>query len=535
MQNNAYFKLSIRYDGLYIVLHPPSSVGQALAYDELQRYLKKQQIKSSDMTELTAALSSQTVEMEIKLTESESPQIGESLFVAASKDKMTATVRFYAGTEQGARLTKEDIFEQLNKSGIIYGINEEMIDNWLEDRVYCTDILIAEGTPPEKSRDAVIEYMFDTEKRFKATVDVDGTVNFHQLNIINNVVSGDVLAVLTPAYRGEQGTNVAGVALPSKKPLNKALKYGKNVRISDDLCFLSAMVSGFVDIDSGRVFVENVYSIKGDVGAATGDVVFDGIVRISGDILTGYSVKATSDVIIAGVIESSHVTSGGNIVIANGVYGGAKAFISAVGDITAKFIQEAVVYAEGNIFAGSILYSNVSSRSCIEVKSGKGLVKGGELRARTQLTLKTVGTMRTGSSSLLEVGANPDEIERFTALEEELAKKRAEQTKVRQGIGFLQKKINHGTPLTRDQDNLMKALPHRLELINAEIGKIYRKYIALKAHLTKSDSGKIVIEDIIYDGAKIVISGVSYYVREDLVQCQFVKQGMEIKVVGLDD
>ena len=535
MQKNAYFRLGIEDDGLYIILYPPELDGLALEYSEVQKYLKTLPSTSINTSGLAQTLESLSLKTALWLSTEPIPHVDESLITYVSPDKMTASVRFHAASEEGEQLSKDDILERLSKAGIVHGIDETAIDNWLENRLYCTDILIAEGTPPEDSRDSFIDYNFETKKVFRPTVEHDGSINFHQLNLFNNVSQDDVIAVLTPAYHGEPGKNVLGISLPARNPQKKTLKYGKNVRISEDSLILVAAVSGHVELENERVFVENVYSIKGNVGPATGDVDFDGIVRISGDVLSGYSVTATSDIIIEGVVEGATITAGGNIVVANGVHGGARANISAEGDITVKFIQESEVFSDGGIYTGSILYSKVKAGGCIEVVSGKGLVKGGELRARTSIKVKTVGSPFAGANTQLEVGASPEETDKFRMLEEELAGKRANQIKVRQAMKFLKRKIEMGDPLKPDQEKLMAALPQQMEMLDTSIASMFQKYLTMKDRLMQSTSGKIVIEETIYDGAKLIISGVAYYVHEDLAQCQFEKKGVEIHVGPLSD
>ena len=535
MKRNAYFQLKNNDDGLYIILYPPTGGGVALTLSEIQQYLKRVQIRSYDPAELAEALERQFSITEIRLREEFAPSVGEILLTAVSKDKMSAYIKVYAASEEGRLLERRDILESLSVAGIRHGIADDRIDEWLENRLYCTNILIAEGSAPEESIDALIEYNFETEKDFRPTVKDDGSVDFHQLNLFNNVSRGDILAVLTPAYKGAAGMNVLGVAIPSKNPVKKTLKFGKNAELSEDTCVLTAAASGHIEMEGDRVYVENVYAIKGDVCAATGDVDFDGIVRITGDVLTGYTVKATADVFVYGVVEGAAVYAGGDIVIANGVHGGAKASISADGDITSMFIQESVVSAGGSVQAGSILYSTVTAGDSIVVRSGKGLVKGGELRARKLLSLKTVGSSLTGGNSLLEVGASPEETDFFRALEEELAEKRSTQTKLRQAWSFLQRKSEQGEQLKPDQIKMLTVLPHQLEILDESLVKLFEKYNAMKDEIERSDKGKILIAGIIYEGTKIIISNVSYYIREDLSQCQFEKKNYEIRVSSLDE
>ena len=530
LYDNAYFKLDMRGDGLYLVFYPPSHRGKPLTASDLKQYFAKIRVKTFSMDLIIEALGNQRKLADIKVSDSMIPPVGEIVIVSISGDKMEANVRFFPASDGGSKLSRQDVLFNLTTSGVTHGIIEDVIDEWLENRLYCTDFLIAEGTAPEESIDAVIDYKFDVDTALSPEIAPDGSVDFHHLNLLSNISKGDELAVLTPAYQGEPGVCVTGAKVPSRKPVRLALKYGKNVELSTDGLSLTALTGGHVELDRGKVIVQNIYTIKGDVGTATGDVEYDGIVSISGDVLTGYSVNASSDIFVYGVVEGASLTSGGDIVIASGVHGLAKAVITADGDVTVNFIQEGEVYAGGSVNAGSILYSNVSAKDSIIVTSGKGLVKGGELRAGALISINTVGSPRTGANSLLTVGTDPDDLVVFKKLELTLADKHSQRTKMRQALSFLIKKTERGEPLQAEQQKLIKVLPLRLEGLSDDITQLIEQYKDMKTALENNDKGKIVIEGVIYEGAKIVISDVSYYVRDETRLCQFKKKGAEIEV-----
>ena len=533
MDKNAYFQLKIKDDGLYLMLYPPSEGGEKLTYSEICQYLDDTYIGYYNSDELVEALKYQLEVTEIRLNDEIIEPVDEVVTSSVSDDKMSAFARFYAASKEGAQLSKSDIISVLSSAGISHGINEERIDEWMRDRVYCTDILVAEGIPPQESFDAVIEYMFETEDVFRPTIEDDGSVNFHELNLLNDVSEGDELAVLTPEKQGGFGVNVLGTELPSRTPAKKMIKFGKNTILSEDRCILTAATGGYVELENERIVVHSVYSINGNVGTATGDVNFDGIVRISGDVQTGYSVKATVDIFVQGVVEGSEVTAGRDIVIANGIHGIARANIVADGDITVNFIQESTVCAGGSVYAGSMLYSNVTANENIIVSSRRGLVKGGELRAKTLISVKTVGSARAGANTKLAVGADLNDLELFHKLEATIDEMRNELSKLRQIQFFLKRKVAKKEPLKAEHRRLMKILPAQVSAMGDEIDKQLKRHSALKSRLDSSDKGQIVIEGTIYEGATIVISNETYHVLDDLAQCRFVKGGSEIVVESL--
>ena len=537
MQNNAYFQLKIKDDGTYLMIAPASEEGVKLQLSEIRHYLSKINIdifSTADVSQaLVKALETQHMKSEVKICEDSIVPVNETAVVSVSRDKMSADIRFYPPSDDGARLDKDGIIKILANAGIEHGIIEVNIDQWLDERCFCTDVQIALGTPPEESRDAVIEYLFETLYVFRPSCREDGSIDFHELNLLNDVAIGDKLAILTPEYQGEFGTNVLGGKLPSRKPQKKAIKHGKNTELSDDGFVLKATTGGCVELEHSKIVVHDVYNITGNVGSATGDVDFDGIVRISGDVQAGYTVKATKDIFVMGVVEGATLVADRDIIIANGVHGAGKADITAGGDITVNFIQEGLVSAGGSVHACSILFSVVKAKDSIIVSSKKGLVKGGELSAKTLISVKNVGSAFAGAHTQLTVGSNPEDTSVLRDLEMQIDKKRDEQARLNQALSYLSRKKECGSTIEPEQEKLLEILPSLLVTIEEDLNKCMLIYNGMLEGYTMNESGKIIIEGVVYEGSSIEISNASYYIQEDLAQCQFVKKGKEIEITSL--
>ena len=537
MQQNAYFRLSTNEDGSYLNIYPPSTDGKVLLVSEIRDYMKRFSIDLIAMEdladELAAALIVQEAHSEIKLSEEVVNPIDEIAIALVSRDEMTAFLRFYPPSDGGEMLGRSDIMRVLDDACIIYGQIEDRIDDWLVDRTYCTDILIAQGIEPEESRDAVLEYLFETEDVFRPTIKEDGSVNFHELNLLNDVTQGDKLAVLTPEYHGKHGMNVLGKDLPSRVPIKLTLKPGTNTLLSEDGYELTAAVGGYVELDADKVVVHDTYRVVGNVGPATGDIDFEGIVRISGDVLTGYSVRASVDIFVMGVVEGATLVAERNIVIANGVHGKGRATITAGGDVTINFIQDCEVTAGGNVNADSVLFSEVTAKDSITVRSKWGLIASGELRAKVLIHAKNVGSALTGAQTLLAVGADPDDMATLRRLETTLAELRKEETRLTQSLNLLKRKTDMYEQLRPEHEKLLDILPSLLEKMADEITRTNITYERMKSVIERGVPGRVIVEDTIYEGSSVMISNTTYNVNEALAQCLFTKKGAEIVITSL--
>jgi uncharacterized protein (DUF342 family) len=70
---------------------------------------------------------------------------------------------------------------------------------------------MAQGTPPENGKDAKVIYNFEVDpSQVKLKERVDGTINFKELNLIQNVVESQPLAKKIPPEAGKDGRNSQG-------------------------------------------------------------------------------------------------------------------------------------------------------------------------------------------------------------------------------------------------------------------------------------------------------------------------------------
>ena len=86
-----------------------------------------------------------------------------------------------------------------------------------------------------------------------------------------------------------------------------------DLTVSEDGLQLISSVSGHVTLENDKVFVSNVLEIV-DVDNSTGDIDYQGNVNIKGNVLAGFSVKATGDICskwYRGKVQT--IVAGGNI------------------------------------------------------------------------------------------------------------------------------------------------------------------------------------------------------------------------------
>jgi len=529
---NAYFQLVIKDDGTYLKLFEQEPGGKELLYDEISNYLIDKRVYEYDKISLGRAIARLNKEAEVKLTSAVLLPQDEYMRITISEDKMFAVCRFFPPSNEGQLLTREDIISALTSAGIKHGIDEVSIANFLNERRYCTDYIFAKATPPVEGHDAEITYHFNTDLTRKPKTNEDGSVDFHKLDIICHCKKGDLLATLKPADFGTPGVDIFGNIIKPRKVNNKVLKHGPKVVKSEDGLRLYADVDGHVTLVDGKVFVSDTFEIPADVDSSTGDIEYDGNVVVRGNVITGFSVKAKGDIEIYGVVEGSYIEAGGHIVLRRGMQGMNKGILKANGNIISKFIENAEVIAGGYINTDSIMHSKVSAKGEIVISGRRGLVTGGVIRSGTLISLKTAGSMM-GTSTLLEVGIDPQVLEEFREVEKKIQNIKAEKEKIVQAISILRKKIQSGDSIDIGKLQTLKQLTSASIQLNAQLAEAKEKYDCLKIEVENNEAGMIKVFDTVYPGTKIVISNVIYYVKDPIQHSKFVRDRADIKVVPL--
>jgi len=527
---NGYFQLVLKDDGSYLKIFDAELGGQAVAFDEINQYLSNIGIYDYNKIEVGKALRLLQGTTEVKLTAGKIPTQDERVKIDILDERHFARGRFYPPSNNGKRLTKEDIMQELTRAGVRYGVDEAAINLFLKERKYCTDYILAKATPAIQGHDAEITYHFNTDLSHKPKTNEDGSVDFHNLDTISRCKKGDLLATLKPADHGKPGIDVCGNVIRPNKVVNKILRHGNNIHLSEDGLQMFSDVDGHVTLTDDRVFVSNTFNIATDVGASTGDIDYDGNVVVKGNVLTGYSVKAKGDIEVYGVVEGAYLEAGGQIILRRGMQGMYKGILRANSNVISKFIENAEVYAGGYVSTESIMHSNVSAQGDILVGGKRGVVSGGKLRSGTLISVKNAGS-DMGTSTLLEVGIDPQISEEYRELEKKLTLMAEEKEKLIQALNVLRKKITPGATIPNEVKEYLRQITMKNIQLETEMKEAQRRFDALSIQMENSTAGMVKVQGTIYPGTKIVISNVPYYIKNSMQYCKFIRDKADIKML----
>lgn len=446
-------------------------------------------------------------------------------------DKMQAYMKFYEPSEKETPLTPNDVVQELWEHGIRAGVNKTAIHNFFENKNYQEEVLVAEGLEPKQGKNAYIEYLFNTDNRVKPTLLEDGSVDFFHLNVVTSCKKGDLLARMHDAIPGIAGTNIYGETIKPADVNTVKFQYGKSIEVSESGKELISMVDGHVELVQGSVFVSDVLEVE-NVDNATGNIDYEGNVKINGNVCTNFEVKAKGDIIVNGVVEGAQLEATGNIVIVRGMNGMGRGRLRAGGNVISKFLENATVQADGYVSSESILHSHVMAGTEIVVSGRRGFITGGKVSATTLVDVKTLGSSM-GADTIVEVGAQPDVKNRIAELQKNISDATKTLQTIQPVLLSTKQKIAKGAVLTPEQTKYVQTLIAANKQHTEAVENWSRELDELQKQLTESEGKGIIVRGEVYPGTKICIGDVSMVLQKSAQYCRFIKERGDVRMTAI--
>jgi len=340
--------------------------------------------------------------------------VDATLCVKLSPDKMQVWLDIESA-HGGKKLTKSEILKALAELGVSDGIMLDAINKAIAVGE-ATGVVIARGRAAIPGQNGRLECLVPASRDRVPRVMESGQTDFRDLGEILVVQPGDPMMLRHPPTQGVPGVDVLGTAIPTSA--GKAVAYAKGLSgvsyAADNPDMLVAAISGQPVQVKGGMIVEPVYTVA-SVSIATGNVVFDGSVKVVGDVGPGMTVSATGDIEIGGIAEPCKLEAGGSIVVKNGALGNlgrkdaGEYHVRCGGSFSAGYAQQLKVEAGDSIFIDDmVMQCDFAAANHIRVGNVKrGHIIGGHLLASLSITGKVLGSPNR-IATRFEIGAGPD-------------------------------------------------------------------------------------------------------------------------------
>lgn len=410
----------------------------------------------------------------------------------------------------------------------LMGIGEiqKVLQNLLEEGISIRDLVtiletLADHAAVTRDPDILTEYARQGLKRAISS-------KYFTVGEVTNVVTVDPAIeqeIMNSVKNTEQGSYLSLDPERSKKivealgnELKKLEDMGKN-----PIVITSPIVRMYFRNLAKDYYKDIIVISYNEVESYEGDVV------VKGNVLAGFTVKATGDITVSGIVEGATVIAGGNITFNRGIQGMTRAVVKAGGNIVSKFIESAEnVSAGGSIEADSILHSKVTAKSTIKASGRNGLIIGGDVKAVNMIEAKTIGNAM-GTNTSVGVGVDPSMKRRVDELKNSLGKLGDNKIQLNQLLNALRKKQDSEGGLDEAKHELQMKTMRNVIMLEQEINKQKKELEELRCQIGEEKHACIKVSDAAYAGVKLTFGDQCMFLKQKYDYCQFVKEGADIK------
>lgn len=212
------------------------------------------------------------------------------------------------------KISPREVVQLLKDKGIVYGINEAAISRVVESgQEGGQKVLVAVGRPPERSKSATVEYVFQ-----KKMVSSGSPLNPYKDAVDQSVEIGEVLAIKKEPQEGKAGTNLFGESIIPTPPEDTQILIGDGVKLIKNETVAVATIAGRPVLEGRQnkiLKVLPVYTVPGDVDINVGNISFKGDIIIYGNVLEGFQVVAGGNIEVHGNVIQADLNAAGNITV----------------------------------------------------------------------------------------------------------------------------------------------------------------------------------------------------------------------------
>lgn len=429
----------------------------------------------------------------------------------------------------GNIVMKEDIYHDLERREIVFGIKHEAISDLIDKKRMNEKILIAEGIPAQRGSDGWFEFFVRLDlPRIPAPLP-DGGVDYVNIEAFEMVDKDEKIAVYHRAGKGTDGKNIYGETIHADNGTEKKPLRGEGFVIAPDgVTYLSRM-NGKFEYVNDRIIITNVLVVNEDVTAVTGRLEVDGTVHVFGSVYSGGYIKASGDIIIEHNVETARLIAGGNVMIKKGSCSKNDCFIEAGGEVSGSFFEAANIKARGNVKANYIMKSNINTMGKVIVSGSKGVLLGGTICA-----VRGVDTYNLGNSSHIKTYLEVGRTELYQKEQEEYAERREKLLNdlmiLEQGWKRVLQRVTADKEIPRDTLRRVHAniaaKSQELADLDAEVSKL--------ANMTDQNMNMpVCVRGRAYGGSIIVINAIKYMLSSEVYRVVFKLRNKQVVMVTL--
>lgn len=380
---------------------------------------------------------------------------------------------------------------------------------------------VATGTPVQHGVDGHIEWyegFAPASPKAAASGETAGEgdsgegepVCFYSRSAFIMVEAGQKIGRIVPETEGADGADVHGQVVAARPGKPVKVRCEDSISVGDDGT-MTSQVSGVLSRSREKIAVRELLEIPGSVDFSTGNIDFEGDVRVLKGIRDIFEVRATGNIEVGGLIEASTIDAGGSVFAKGGMAGRERAVCRAGGDVTIRYLDSSEVTVGGTLrFEREMINCKTLVRGGIESPSGS--IIGGEATVVGKVVVAVLGS-NSYVPTRLSIGGVPTLESKLALLEKMIEALRAKQEKLEKGL----KKLNApGRILNGEEQRRQTELGFEVHSVAAQRAKCRDSHRELSERIRSIRTVDVCIEKMLYAGVRIVFGTQVYRINMDL-------------------
>lgn len=442
--------------------------------------------------------------------------IDANIKIFLSRDKLEASINIESPKDGGKEPDLKAIKSALESKNIRFGINEKLLEEIIDNPVYNRSIVIAKGSKAIAGKDGEYELHFNVKKDLKPKEKEDGTVDFYNLGIVENVKKDQLLCSISPPMDGIDGRTVTGETIPFKpgKPIPHLL--GNNTKYNEDNTAVLSRIDGQVSFATGKINVNEVFIISSDVSSNTGNIKALGSVIIYGAVLPGFAVEANGNIEVNGNVTSASLKAGGDILLKGGLIA---SHIYCEGDLATGFIENSDVFVKGEIKASYIMNSQIKCGKTLKTLGYKSKIVGGRCIAGENIETNNLGS-NACVKTYIQIGTDSDSISRQQELLVEIPDLESKMKSLTSLISLLREYKEAGRLIGNKMTTYTDALYSYNEIIKQLVSK-KQELEGITNSIRQKGYGRVICRNTTYPGVCIKIGSQQKKINNEMYRKTF--------------
>ncbi|MGP1346427.1 MAG: DUF342 domain-containing protein [Phycisphaerales bacterium] len=340
-------------------------------------------------------------------------------------------------------------------------------------------------------------------------VDGDEAENHYERSAFVMVEAGMPIARIHPPTMGDDGADVRGRILAAKQGKPAPLKHDASASLNSS-GVLTAEVSGALVRSGCTVRITSMLDIAESVDFSTGNIEFEGSVRVRRSIKDLFEVRCRGTLEVGGLVEAATIECGGDLLARGGVAGRERGSLVCGANAHAKYFDATTIDVRGVLSFDRELI-NCETVVYAGIDAPRGSIIGGGLSVVGAVHVATIGS-KGGTRTVLRLGSVPDlesalaQIERLSA---ELEKRSAQSAKE------LKKLSAPGRRLTPDEIERQTELMFIGESFRKHASRLVEARLRVEEKIREVSTVDVRIDKMLFHGVRFVFGGTECRITRD--------------------